>query len=528
MARSNAKLAALALLLAACGGGGGQEPQIDAPSVFCQTSVECGPGSWCNPLGNLCEPRGTTFEFERDIYPELHDVCEGCHVADVPDPQTPGHNISVFAGGPDVAYASLVEGGTNCEQEPHRLCVNEPKASQAVVRLLPHLRENQTLILPDGYADPWMQMLLHWTAAGALRSGTSPPDAGPPDAPPPPPIDAPPPPPIDAPPQPDAQPAAPGRPVITSPVSGASTPPNEISVIWTAAAENGNPITRYDITARRVSNGALTTVTCNAPFSSAPCHINGDQTIGTTITGLANCAAYDVTVTATNIGGSNVSDPVTNVTPRQAPSVPTLPGTPVTRPAVVGQLAFDWNASNANGCGIVSYTVEVDPPAGVSCGGAAGAPCLSSPTTATSFTMTTTAAVCPFPTINCSGPRVWSLRVRAANLGGTTGFSSSASGTPRMGYNRDQMPTIWSMQGCSSCHDNGLPLDLSGNASQQYTEILGTPGVVDLSPTPDPANSLLHRCPTNTNCPQMGIQYFMSGSQEDQSIIRWIADGALE
>ena len=139
--------------------------------------------------------------------------------------------------------------------------------------------------------------------------------------------------------------------------------------------------------------------------------------------------------------------------------------------------------------------------------------------------MSTTAAVCPFPAINCNNPRVWSFRVRAANPGGTSGFSSSASGTPRMGYNRDLMPAIWAAQFCSGCHGSNLPLDLSGNAGEQYDEIIGTAGVVDLG---TPSNSLLHRCPTNNNCPQMGIQYFASGSPEDNSILRWITDGALE
>ena len=168
-------------------------------------------------------------------------------------------------------------------------------------------------------------------------------------------------------------------------------------MIWTAAPENGNPITQYAITARRVSDGASHDRDLHAPFTNAPCHINGDQTIGATVTGLVNCTAYDLTVTATNIGGSNVSNPVTNVTPRQAPTVPTLPGSPVTQAERSSEsCCFDWNASNANGCGTVSYTVEVDPPAGVSCGNGAGVPCLSSPTTSTSFVMTTTAAVCPY------------------------------------------------------------------------------------------------------------------------------------
>src|SRR5215470_18849266 len=102
MARCSASvLAAAAALATACSsdnGGGGGGP--DAKSALCATSMECGVGSWCNPLTNVCEPRGTTFTFDNDIYPKLMTACAGCHVDNVPDPQSTG-NISVFADGPD-------------------------------------------------------------------------------------------------------------------------------------------------------------------------------------------------------------------------------------------------------------------------------------------------------------------------------------------------------------------------------------------------------------------------------------------
>src|SRR5262249_51531806 len=53
------------------------------------------------------------------------------------------------------------------------------KNGQAVMRLLTHQsgQQAQPLLLPAGYADPWMQRFLHWTAAGAMRH-TVPMDGG--------------------------------------------------------------------------------------------------------------------------------------------------------------------------------------------------------------------------------------------------------------------------------------------------------------------------------------------------------------
>ena len=552
MARSFVSPLALALCAAACGSDAGNvDHPPDAASALCATSAECGVGNWCNPKGTICEPRGTTYQFAEDIYPELRDACAGCHVAGVADTHGTG-TIAVFAGGPDVAYASLVEGGTSCDVMPHRLCVSEPKSPQAVARLITHLNANQTPLLPGGYADPWLQKLLRWTAAGAHRTAIIPdappfrdapgdapsgstPDAKPlPDAPAPPP-DAPPPPP-DARPIPDALVPPPGKPVITSPTANASTGATQIPVIWTAAPPSGSAITQYQVVARRVSDGAPSSVTCAAPFSTPPCHINADQSIGATVGGLDNCAAYDLTVAATSATGTTISDALSNVTPRELPSVPTLSALAKVDGSV-GELLLSWNASNANGCGPVSYTVELTPPAGFTCGNPAGGSCLNDAGTSTSYDMTTNVPVCDYPNVSCDSPRTWAFRVRATSSGGTSGFSDSASGTPRMGYAREAIWGIFAAKSCLGCHRVGanvLVLDDGGDASHgtSWTNVRNTANVV--APFA-PDSSLLHLCPTQSGgcntasgfTTHPGGQRYLSGSLEDTAIVHWIVDGAL-
>src|SRR5262249_12475973 len=155
------------------------------------------------------------------------------------------------------------------------------------------------------------------------------------------------------------------------------------------------------IVARQVSNGATTTVSCNSPFTNppTPCTSNGTS-IQATISGLSNCTAYDVTVTATNANGSTDSDPVTDVTPRVLPTLPS--GLQVPRTANSGQLLFSWTASSGGNCGTPTYTVRLQPPADVSCGNGNGVVCQTSTGTTTSITMTTSAGVCNYPTFDCN------------------------------------------------------------------------------------------------------------------------------
>ncbi len=320
----------------------------------------------------------------------------------------------------------------------------------------------------------------------------------------------------------------PGKPVITSPTAGASTGPNQIPVTWTPAAPNGSTITGYTVQAQVAPAGTITTVSV------------GGSTTSATITGLLNCTAYNVTVTAASGGGSTASDPVANVTPRQAPDVPV--GLSLVKVGgSVGELLFSWGASNPRGCGTVSYTVELTPPVGFAS--------LNSTGTITSFDMVTTTPACPYPSVNCSSPRLWFFRVRASNNGGTSNFSGSVSETPRLGYNRDLVANIWGTAGpsCTGCHAGGNPLHLDGTQSAgspacvagsdcSYKSIIHNSPPVIQSPA---STSFLVTCPTDFpsgvatgQCfgasGHPGGHRFNVGSVEYNVILRWIVDGNLQ
>jgi hypothetical protein len=212
-------------------------------------------------------------------------------------------------------------------------------------------------------------------------------------------------------------------------------------------------------------------------------------------------------------------------------------GLSVSRPAIVGDLLLSWSASSSFGCGTVSYTVELTRP-GLS-------PVNQTPITATSYDNTESGpgaiAACPYPTVNCSTPRVWNFRVFASSAGGTSAFSwPVVSGTPRLGYVRDNVVGIWtttlSNTTCTACHrpnGSGLPLDLSGTSTNSYNSIAAnSPPVIN---TTTVTRSYLLACPLGdpTICPftTMTTQspHFFSStlSAEYQVIQQWIIDTRL-
>jgi hypothetical protein len=322
--------------------------------------------------------------------------------------------------------------------------------------------------------------------------------------------------------------------VITSPFAGGSTEPNQITVAWTAAAANGSTITGYTVQAQIAPGGAITNVTVPGTVTS------------TTITGLLNCTAYDLTVIATSGGGSTESDPVQGVTPRQAPDVPS--GLSLAKvPDSVGELLLSWLPSDPRGCGAVSYVVETTRPGPIVTAGSAGS--------ATSFDYSETdpgaIAACPYPDVDCNTPRTWSFRVQASNAGGASAFSGAISGTPRLGYVRDNLYVVWATPltgsngtfACTACHGATNVLNLGDGAdtthNTSWSNIRTTPNVAIVTPSPSPATSLLHLCPTQSpGCTgtrlngtaftaHPGGQRYPAGSKEDALIVQWILDGAL-
>jgi hypothetical protein len=113
-------------------------------------------------------------------------------------------------------------------------------------------------------------------------------------------------------------------------------------VSWSAAADNGSPVTGYAWTA--APGGATITVA-------------GDKT-SATVPGLSNGTAYTFTVTATNaVGGSAASAPSNGVIPAAAPDAPTAVE------AVRGDKSarVSWARPSGNGSPVAGYTVTTAP-----------------------------------------------------------------------------------------------------------------------------------------------------------------------
>jgi hypothetical protein len=135
----------------------------------CAANLDCDVGDWCNPGPETCASRNTQVSFDRDIYPKIDTVCVGCHLPNglgAKDATRAGV-LALFDGGADATWQVLVAGGTSCTTEPHRLCVDDPRSSLMVQRLLP---PNAVAVeLPLGYKDDWIQMVMAWVASGAPR-----------------------------------------------------------------------------------------------------------------------------------------------------------------------------------------------------------------------------------------------------------------------------------------------------------------------------------------------------------------------
>lgn len=166
-----------------------------------------------------------------------------------------------------------------------------------------------------------------------------------------------------------------------------------VQVSWTAAVNNGAPVTSYTITAN--PGGATKTVA-------------GDVTTGT-VTGLTNGTGYTFTVTATNaVGTSPASAPSAVVTPSALPAAPT--GVVATRGDGTAQV--DWTPPVTNGAAITGYTVTVSP------GGAT----VTVPGDLTTATVT-----------GLSNVAAYSFTVTATNAAGTSPASAPSNTLPPAG-----------------------------------------------------------------------------------------------
>ena len=180
---------------------------------------------------------------------------------------------------------------------------------------------------------------------------------------------------------------APSAPPIVSIAPG----DGQITVSWSAAANNGSAITRYDVEAQPGGNSCSTTGT------GTSC----------TIAPLTNGTPYSISVYATNdAGGGEVSTSSTLITPR------TLAGAPTNISISPGdkQLGVSWRAPSSNGgSAVTSYTVTAQP-GSVTC-----------------------TAIAPSTTCNLLGlsnGSVYSVTVVATNPAGDSVASTTVTGSP--------------------------------------------------------------------------------------------------
>lgn len=213
----------------------------------------------------------------------------------------------------------------------------------------------------------------------------------------------------------------PGTPSAPAAVAG----DGQVTLTWTAPADNGSPISGYVVS---VSPGGQTTTV---------------QAATAIITGLTNGAGYSFTVTAVNAAGAGQASPAsTTVVPRG------LPGAPQGVSAVAGirSAAVTWTAPASDGAsGITSYTVTAAPggATATSSGTSASVAGLANGVTYT-FTVTATNGVGTGPASSPSAAITTpdlpgaptgltaSAGYKAANLSWTT--PSSTGGRPLTGF----------------------------------------------------------------------------------------------
>jgi hypothetical protein len=111
----------------------------------------------------------------------------------------------------------------------------------------------------------------------------------------------------------------------------------KVTVSWSPAADNGSPISNYNVVAAPGPRG------CNASASDS-----------CVVSGLTNGTSYTFTVSATNAEGTGAaSPPSAPVTPAAVPGAPTG----VTATAHNASASVSWTDPSSNGSAIESYTV---------------------------------------------------------------------------------------------------------------------------------------------------------------------------
>ena len=191
-------------------------------------------------------------------------------------------------------------------------------------------------------------------------------------------------------------PDAPAKPTVTPGDS-------KLEVEWTKPAENGAPITDYDVQYR------VTTSSADADWDDQD---HTDATLTTTITGLTNGQSYDVRVRATNSAGTSDWSTAATGTPALLPDAPAKP----TVTPGDSKLEVEWTKPAENGASITDYDVQYRVTT-------SSADADWNDQDHTDATLTTTIT-------GLTNGQSYDVRVRATNSAGTSGWSTAATGTP--------------------------------------------------------------------------------------------------
>ncbi len=176
-----------------------------------------------------------------------------------------------------------------------------------------------------------------------------------------------------------------------APTSLSATPGDgQVILSWTAPADGGGAITRYEY---QQDDGAWTTT--------------GGTTTSYTVTGLTNGIEYSFKVRAVNAMGAGAASNADTATPAEAATVPGAPTSLSATPGD-GQVILSWTAPADGGGTITSYEYQQDGGAWTTTGG-----------TTTSYTVT-----------GLTNGIEYSFKVRAVNAMGAGAASSANTATP--------------------------------------------------------------------------------------------------